>query len=97
MRLLGVDIGGTKCAVSIGEYVDGNIAILNKIKTETDLKISPEIMLERLCRLADELLDGSKPERIGVSCGGPLNSQTGRIQGAPNLPGWTDVAVVRSI
>lgn len=94
MRLLGVDIGGTKCAVSIGEYVDGNIAILNKIKTETDLKISPEIMLERLCRLADELLDGSKPERIGVSCGGPLNSQTGRIQGPPNLPGWTDVAVV---
>lgn len=57
----------------------------------TDLAAAPEAMLERLCRLADELLEGDKPERIGISCGGPLNSQTGRIQGPPNLPGWIDV------
>lgn len=90
--LLGFDIGGTKCAVTIGMYRDDKIQILRKKAISTDLTVAPETMLDRLCMLADKLLDGNQPERIGISCGGPLNSCTGRIQGPPNLPGWTDVA-----
>lgn len=94
MRLLGFDIGGTKCAVIIGEYDDGVINIVKKEKIATDLTVVPEIMLERICALADKLLSGESVDRIGISCGGPLNSVTGHILGPPNLPGWENVPVV---
>ena len=93
MRLLGFDIGGTKCAVVLGEMTGDDIAILGKRKIATDLTVSPEAMVEKLCVLADELLDGQAPDRIGISCGGPLNSTTGHVQGPPNLPGWDDVPI----
>ena len=49
-------------------------------------------MLERLFALADGILDG-KPDAVGISCGGPLDSAHGVILGPPNLPGWDDVPV----
>lgn len=94
MKVLGFDIGGTKCAVIVGEYKDGEISIVNKKQIATDLTVVPEVMLEKLCLLADELLCGKDIDSIGISCGGPLNSATGRVQGPPNLPGWNDVPVV---
>ena len=32
---------------------------------------------------------------MGISCGGPLDSQKGVIQSPPNLPGWDNVPVTR--
>ena len=92
--LLGFDIGGTKCAVITAQWDGEHIHILRKEKIPTDLRVAPEEMLDRLIALADSMLT-EKPERIGVSCGGPLNSATGVIQGPPNLPGWDDVPVVK--
>ncbi len=96
MIILGFDIGGTKCAVITAKYNNGNINILNKVKTETDHSVSPEIMINRLIELADGILN-EKPEKIGISCGGPLNSKTGIIMGPPNLPGWDNVEIVKQI
>ena len=39
---------------------------------------------------------GLRPEElggIGISCGGPINSQTGRILSPPNLPLCKDVSI----
>jgi glucokinase len=36
-----------------------------------------------------------KLARIGISCGGPLDSQKGIIYSPPNLPGWDNVPVVK--
>ncbi len=91
--LLGFDIGGTKCAVITAQWTDGNIKILNKKKIPTNLAIAPEEMLEKLMELADSILEG-KPEAIGISCGGPLDSSRGIILGPPNLPGWDHVEIV---
>ncbi len=95
--LLGVDIGGTKCAVCIGRYEGDTLKVENKQAIPTDLAVSPETMLSRLMTLADGLLKGASPRAIGVSCGGPLSSATGRVLGPPNLPGWNDVPVVALI
>ena len=94
MYILGFDIGGTKCAVITAEATDGNIIILKKEKSATNLKISPEEMIKKLIAIADELLE-RKPDAIGVSCGGPLDSKRGIIMGPPNLPGWDNVEIVR--
>ena len=74
--ILGIDIGGTKCAVIKAKTDGENIKLLDKRKILTRLDITPEEMIESLILLADEMLDGETAEKIGISCGGPLNSVT---------------------
>ena len=38
---------------------------------------------------------GYKLKRIGISCGGPLDSKKGIIYSPPNLPGWDNVPITR--
>ena len=91
MRYAGIDIGGTKCAVTLGEANAKGVEILKKERFLTDVTQPPENVIERFCAILDTLgrIDG-----IGVSCGGPLSSKTGRILAPPNLPLWVDVPVV---
>ncbi len=94
MYILGIDIGGTKCAVITAESTYGNITLLKKCKCDTELKISAEEMINKLMDIADELLE-RRPDAIGISCGGPLDSKRGIIMSPPNLPGWDNVEIVR--
>ena len=86
MYILGFDIGGTKCAVSTALWDGEKVKLLRKEKCPTDLSVSPEQMIDKLISLADRILEG-KPDSIGVSSGGPLDSEHGVILGPPNLPG----------
>ncbi len=38
-----------------------------------------------------------KIERVGVSCGGPLNAYTGEIVSSPNLPLWLGFNIVEFV
>lgn len=96
MYILGFDIGGTKCAVITAQWDGENISLLKKEKCPTDLSVSPKEMIDRLISLADTIL-AQKPDAIGISCGGPLNSEKGVILGPPNLPGWDNVPIVEQI
>jgi glucokinase len=46
--------------------------------------------------MADALLD-EKPDAIGISCGGPLDSRRGIILSPPNLQGWDNIEIVSQI
>ena len=92
--ILGIDIGGTKCAVILAEKIGESIKLTDKRKIPTDLSVSPEKMIDTLINHADDMLKGTKPEKIGISCGGPLNSAAGIIEGPPNLQGWENVKIV---
>ena len=96
MYILGFDIGGTKCAVSTATWDGERVTLLKKEKCTTDLSVSPETMIDRLISMADGIIDG-KPDSIGISCGGPLDSESGVILGPPNLPGWDRVEIKRQI
>lgn len=96
MYILGIDIGGTKCAVITAEYNNGSITFLKKERCETDLSITAEQMIDRIMSLADSILH-KKPDAIGISCGGPLDSKKGIIMSPPNLPGWDNVEIVKQI
>lgn len=96
MNILGFDIGGTKCAVITAQWDGSNVQLLKKEACPTDLTISAEAMLERLMEMADSIVTG-KPDAIGISCGGPLDSNKGLILGPPNLPGWDHVEIVRQL
>ncbi len=84
--LLGFDIGGTKCAVSVGESNGEQIRILGREQTATEF--SPLATFEKLSPLAEKFLNEYECECAGISCGGPLDSAAGKILAPPNLRGW---------
>ena len=90
--MIGFDIGGTKCAITVGEECGGQPQILRKKVLPTDLSIPPEEMLLRMCRAAEEMTEDFSA--VGISCGGPLDGRRGLILSPPNLPGWDAVPVV---
>ncbi len=90
--MIGFDIGGTKCAVIIGEEKNGEIIILDKRKIDTDHSVSAYEMIDRMCALAEEMTEDFS--KIGISCGGPLDSKKGVILSPPNLPGWDNIEIV---
>ncbi|MCI0709741.1 MAG: ROK family protein [Chloroflexi bacterium] len=91
-RLIGVDIGGTKCAISLGR-VDGNqITILDKRRFPTPA--TPQATLDLFAEHLEELKGNQAITAIGISCGGPLDSRRGLVLEPPNLPGWMNIPVV---
>lgn len=89
MELLGIDIGGTKCAVIRGNE-NGEILVKKSVPTTT-----VDETLSWIIETAEELKGESKA--VGISCGGPLNSDTGVILSPPNLPGWDEVEIVKML
>jgi glucokinase len=99
--LAGVDIGGTKCAVCLGEIPDSLSGsrrpprILAKERFPTPL--TPASTMRKILAALDSLLGLTgkpKVKAIGVSCGGPLDSRRGIILSPPNLPGWDLIDVL---
>ncbi len=93
---IGLDIGGTKCAISTGESRDGGIDILSREEFPTS-GLSWRQVLDEFARRIELQTSNFKLQTIGaigISCGGPLDSKRGVIMSPPNLPGWDNVPVV---
>lgn len=90
--MIGFDIGGTKCAVTVGSEQNGILRIEKKEIMPTDLTCTPYEMIDRMCAVAEGMTRDCSV--IGISCGGPLDSRKGIILSPPNLPGWDHVAIV---
>ena len=96
--LLGFDIGGTKCSVTLGIDKESEaIDIAEKKVLPTDK--SAFEMIDLLFATAEELLAKQSFSKenitgIGISCGGPLSSKSGVILSPPNLPGWDNIPIV---
>lgn len=96
-NILGVDIGGTKCAVTFGRCEGSDIEIADKVSFATttcaetidNLKSGIRQIMER------NGLTSENTYSIGISCGGPLDSRTGVVMSPPNLPGWDNIPIVR--
>jgi len=93
--MIGFDIGGTKCAVTVGEEVNGKLIIKDKRKFMTDHTASAYEIIDKMCEAAEEMTDDFSV--IGISCGGPLDSKRGIILSPPNLPGWDEIHIVEHI
>ena len=80
---IGVDVGGTKCAVVLGDetHVEKRIAFPTDGLDET---------MENIIAAVAAV---GKGDAIGISCGGPLDSEEGLILSPPNLPGWDRVPI----
>ena len=93
---VGIDVGGTKCALTLGSKENDDIKVL--VRREFKTEGSPSEVLERfLCEmnavLGENSLEFSDIEAIGISCGGPLDAEHGIVLSPPNLPGWDEVHI----
>lgn len=80
---IGIDIGGTKCAVVLG----GTEGIVKKIAfSTTNCK-------DTLAKIMDSVAEMGEAEAIGISSGGPLDAPRGIIISPPNLPGWDNIHI----
>lgn len=88
MNLVGIDIGGTKCAVSTFEP-DGSVMERARFATA-----GPRETVAQLIEVVKRLdLPRGNGMLFGISCGGPLDAQRGLILSPPNLPGWDGIAI----
>ncbi len=91
---LGFDIGGTKCSIVLG---DKDFNIYEKIFFKTKVERGYKVILEEFKKQTHKLFetfDQKKLIKIGISCGGPLDSKKGIIKSPPNLPGWDNVPII---
>lgn len=90
--LIGIDIGGTKCAVICGNITDGTVEISYREQIAT-AGLTPFEVFDTLSEKIEAL--SVKPDAVGISCGGPLDSKRGVILSPPNLPGWDSIEAVK--
>ncbi len=98
MYCIGFDIGGTKCAVSLGRWENQEISIVERQETST--KSNPLDTMEELATYVNAWIAKYHVEKAGISCGGPLDSNKGMIISTPNLSkqwhGFEIVAYIQS-
>ncbi len=86
---MGIDIGGTKTSVSLGNS-RGKILVRQVLPT----KQAPATL-----RAAEEIikgyLDSKKVRGIGISCAGPLDFKNGILLNPPNMPTWRRIPLKR--
>lgn len=96
-HLLGIDIGGTKCAVCLGNMPGEP---LDKIKFSTG-KGFEAVWSELVKRVRELLLRNNVSmtdiAAAGISCGGPLDAKLGIVMSPPNLPGWDNIPITAKI
>lgn len=98
---LGIDIGGTKCAVILGRAFVGSSKeniVLKRISFRTQETGDAPAVIAVICAGIDAILQEYKITAqdiigIGISCGGPLDSKKGVILNPPNLYGWINVPI----
>jgi len=88
VQIIGIDIGGTKCAVSV--LRDGAVEEVDRFPTQDYAATFARF------RKTVEGLEPGPGVVFGISCGGPLDAARGVILSPPNLPGWVNIEICRA-
>ncbi|MCP5505431.1 MAG: ROK family protein [Chlamydiales bacterium] len=97
MDLIGVDVGGTKVSLCIGDS-EGVIHVSKRVAT--DSLGSPETGLPKIVELIGDLLCDENIEMgdiraIGLALPGPVSTKKEMILNPPNMPKWVNVPIVQ--
>ena len=96
MLLLGLDIGGTKCAAVLAETEGDAVRFLYRREIPTVGSAADTLGALASCAEEGAAACGADLSRLagaGISCGGPLDASRGVVLSPPNLPGWDGVPV----
>lgn len=92
--ILGIDIGGTKVGVCLGDMT-GRVIAADRL--ETGPSAGPEQVLKWAFSRLDAFLAQHRPganvAALGAACPGPLSYAEGRFLNPPNMPRWHDFPI----
>jgi glucokinase len=88
-HILGIDIGGTKAAISIGTE-SGEILHSERIPMNP---LEPDPVLTKITEIAQRFIAQTPAEidAIGISAPGPMCSKRQMILDTPNMKGWSNL------
>jgi len=91
IRLLGIEIGGTKIQVFLadGDGKDGEIKIIERHKFFVGLEKEAASIRNKIKENVSNILKKNKIDAIGVGFGGPVDYRTGIIITSHQVRGWT--------
>jgi glucokinase len=97
--LLGVDLGGTKILAGV---FDAKFDLKGTAKLSTKADRGVEAVIDRIARCVNEAVDecdlSLKLIRgVGIGAPGAVDSDSGRVIFAPNLPGWKDIPLKKEL
>jgi glucokinase len=89
----GIDIGGTKIAVAIGDHDD---RLLDVARFPTRIERGPHAILDETLETLSALARRANVRiaSVGIGCAGPLDRGRGLVLSPPNLPGWDELPIV---
>ena len=93
--ILALDFGGTKLAAGLASTTSREwLSYKRRLSpanadANTDLTIMYELM--------DSVLQGQKPDAIGVSFGGPVDASTGTVRLSHHVKGWENIALQKQL
>jgi glucokinase len=98
-HLIGVDLGGTKILSGV---FNSHMKSLGKIKSSTKAERGPQAVIERIARCVEDVIDECDLAReqirgVGVGAPGAVDTESGKVLFAPNLPGWTDIPLKKEL
>jgi glucokinase len=93
--LLGIDVGGTKTAVVVGDVAG---AVRARAEFPSLAARGPDALIadieHHVARLA---VAHPGAAAIGVSIGGPVDAESGLVMSPPNLPGWDAIPLAERL
>ena len=84
--ILALDFGGTKHAAAL--VGRGEREWRNRLQADAPARADGAADRAVVFGLARELLAGQRPAAVGVSCGGPVDFNTGTVRLSHHVPGW---------
>lgn len=84
---LGIEIGGTKLQLVVGDS-QGRISAQCRLKVDSER--GAEGIRQQIENALPDLIRDHQLEAVGVGFGGPVNWQTGRIACSHQIAGWSD-------
>ncbi len=86
---MGIDVGGTKCAVLVGQ--DDGVVLTRREWLSGATRGFASMFADIEAAAKTLLAQYPLVDSIGVSIGGPLDVAKGVIYSPPNLPGWDNI------
>jgi glucokinase len=97
--LLGVDLGGTKILTGV---FDAKLELKGSAKVSTKANRGVDAVIGRIARCVREAVDEcdlslAQVRGIGIGAPGAVDTETGRVIFAPNLPDWKDIPLKKAL
>ena len=95
----GVDIGATSIDIAIADIAGKTYGRLSEV---INVRNGPIIILERACRLIDQILNDfslAKNRLLGIGIGvpGPVDFENGMVVSPPIMPGWDGFPIIQTV